>query len=293
MYPSEFDYVRASSWPEAVELLREGGEDAKVLAGGQSLVPMMALRLATPALLVDVNGAADGEPRREGDALVVPALTRHETLRGSPAVREHCGMLAEAAGWIGNIRVRHRGTIGGSVAHADPAGELPCCLVALEGSVHALGPSGERVVAAGDFFQTHFTTALNPDEVITAVSVPTIPPDRGWSFLELIRRAGDFALVEVAALLDLDRTGRCAGVRLAVGAVGERPLDLTAEVATALVDEVVDEASVGEAGRRVSAAVDPADAVHGSGPYRRAMVGVFVRRALLAAAGRAGRGGQG
>ncbi len=291
MYPSLFDYARATSWPQAVQLLQEGGEEAKVLAGGQSLVPMMALRLATPALLIDVNGAGDGEPRRESGRLVVPALTRHATLQRSVVVRDACPILAEAASWIGNIRVRHRGTIGGSVAHADPAGELPCSLVALEGAVRVLGPSGERIIAASNFFQTYFTTALEPGEVVTAVEVPVIASGRGWAFLELIRRVGDFALVEAAALIDLDDAGQCARVRLTVGAVGERPVDLSDEAGAVLQNGSIDEASAAEVGRRASAAVDPPDAVHGSGAYRREMVAVYVRRALLAAAARAGRGG--
>jgi len=252
-------------------------------------------------MVLDVVGAGGGvrlfgvgwrlRGRRESGRLVVPALTRHATLQRSVVVRDACPILAEAASWIGNIRVRHRGTIGGSVAHADPAGELPCSLVALEGAVRVLGPSGERIIAASNFFQTYFTTALEPGEVVTAVEVPVIASGRGWAFLELIRRVGDFALVEAAALIDLDDAGQCARVRLTVGAVGERPVDLSDEAGAVLQNGSIDEASAAEVGRRASAAVDPPDAVHGSGAYRREMVAVYVRRALLAAAARAGRGG--
>lgn len=289
MYPSPFDYERASSWPEAVRLLQEAGDEAKVIAGGQSLVPMMSLRLATPSVLVDVNGAGDGEPRGEDGSVLLPALTRHATLQRSEVVLRDCPILAEAAGWIGNTRVRHRGTVGGSMAHGDPSGELVCSVVALEGTIRTLGPNGERTVSAGDFFQTYFTTALEPAEVVTALEVPVIPPGRGWAFAELFRRVGDFALVEAAALIDVDGDGRCGGVRLTVGAVGERPVDLSQTAAAVLQGEAIDDRALAEVGRRAAAEVDPSDEVHGSGWYRRGMVATYVRRALLAAAARAGR----
>jgi CO/xanthine dehydrogenase FAD-binding subunit len=290
VYASPFDYVAASSWDDAVRLLAEGSDDAKVIAGGQSLVPMMTLRLATPRLLVDVNAASTDTIRRDDGHLVIPALTRHDELNRSVVVQSWCPILIEAAGHIGNIRVRHRGTIGGSFAHADPAAELPAVVVALEGTVRVQGPEGERSIPASDFFISHFTTALEPSEVVTAVEVPVVPDGRGWSFVELSRRVGDFALAEAAALVDLDERGRCSGVRLALGAVGERPFDAS-ELASSLLGAEPGDGAIASVATAASDAVEPSSGVHGSADYRRRMAGVVTKRALLQAAGRATPGG--
>jgi CO/xanthine dehydrogenase FAD-binding subunit len=287
MYASPFDYATAPSWEEAVALLAEGGDEARVIAGGQSLVPMMTLRLATPHLLVDVNRASTATVEQRGGRLALPALTRHAELERSPLIRRTCPILAEAAAFIGNVRVRHRGTIGGSLAHADPAAELACVAVALGAEIRALGPAGERTIPAEDFFVTHFTSTLGPGEVVTSVEVPVIPEGGGWAFAELTRRAGDFALVEAAALVDLDDHGRCREVRLALGAVGERPVDVS-ELAAPMLGVEPDDRVAAEVGRSASGAVEPAPSVHGSAEYRREMVHAIVRRALVTAAGRAG-----
>jgi carbon-monoxide dehydrogenase medium subunit len=287
VYASPFEYAAASSWEEAVRLLAEAGDDAKVIAGGQSLVPMMTLRLATPAMLVDVNRASSESVRQDDGQLVIPALTRHSELQRSPLVRRWSPILSEAAGFIGNGRVRHRGTIGGSLAHADPAAELPTVVVALRGSVDVRGPAGERTIPAAEFFVTHFTTALEPAEVVTGVRVPVMPDGQGWAFVELARRAGDFALVEAAALVDLEEDGRrCSGVRLGLGAVGERPFDVSA-LAAAMIGAEPNEDTVVEVALAASEQVEPSSGVHGSGEYRRRMAAVVAKRALLAAIRRA------
>jgi len=269
-------YVRASSFEEAAGLLAELGEDARVIAGGQSLVPMMNLRLAQPAVLVDLAGA--GEPSFERDGgVVVGALTRHCDLERSAVLAEECPILAEAARFIGNVRVRNRGTIGGSLAHADPAGELPCVTVALGASIKTVSPRGPRVLPAGEFFQTHYTTALAQDEVVTHVDVPALPPWTGWSFQELARRVGDFAVSGVAALVTLDGEG-CRDARLVACAVAERPLELTdaeAVLRGAKPEEVLDELE-----RRVCAAVS-------SNGYKATVTGVLARRAVVEAVRRA------
>jgi CO/xanthine dehydrogenase FAD-binding subunit len=287
VYASPFEYAVASSWEEAVRLLAEGGDDAKVIAGGQSLVPMMTLRLATPRLLVDVNRASPEQVEQRDGHLVIPALTRHAELERSPLVRRWSPILSEAAGFIGNIRVRHRGTIGGSFAHADPASELPTVVIALQGSVIVFGPTGEREISAPDFFITHFTTALDPGEVVTRVRVPVIQEGRGWGFVELARRVGDFALIEAAALIDLEEDGRCSAVRLALGAVGERPFDAS-DLAAPMIGSVPDEGVAAEVAEAASGAVEPSSGVHGSAEYRRRMVATVAKRALRAAARRAG-----
>jgi aerobic carbon-monoxide dehydrogenase medium subunit len=291
VYAEPFDYAAAGSWDEAVELLRHNGEEARVIAGGQSLIPMMTLRLAMPAFLVDVNGADRSRIERKEDRIAVSAVTRHSELEGSPVLSADCPMLAEAASLVGNIRVRHRGTIGGSLAHADPAAELPCAAVALGADILTLGPDGGRRIGAGEFFDSFFTTALQPGEIVTGLEVPTMPRGTGWSFLELLRRTSDFAVVAVAALVTLDGKGRCTGAKLAAAGVGDRPVDLT-HVAEPLLGQPVEDPSVAEAGRRAAAAVEPPAAVHASSEYRRAMLEVMVRRAVVQAAGRA-RGGAG
>jgi CO/xanthine dehydrogenase FAD-binding subunit len=287
VYASPFEYAVASSWEEAVRLLSQGGEDAKVIAGGQSLVPMMTLRLATPRLLVDVNRASPEQVEQRDGHLVIPALTRHAELERSPVIRRWSPILSEAAGFIGNIRVRHRGTIGGSFAHADPASELPTVVVALQGSVVVLGPNGERVIPASEFFVTHFTTALDPGEVVTGVRVPVIEEGRGSAFVELSRRVGDFALVEAAALVDIDEGGQCSAVRLALGAVGERPFDAS-DLASPMIGAVPDEGAAAEIAQAASGAVEPSSGIHGSAEYRRRMAATVAKRALRAAARRAG-----
>jgi CO/xanthine dehydrogenase FAD-binding subunit len=198
-------------------------------------------------------------------------------------------MLAEAARYIGNIRVRHRGTIGGSLAHADPAGELPCATVALDATVRTVGPDGERRIPAAGFFDTYFTTTLGETELVTAVEVPALRPRTGSSFVELLRRAGDFAVVEVAALIELDGSGRCTRARLVAGGVGERPVELT-DAQAALVGDAPDARAAAEAGRVAAAAVEPSDSVHASAGYRKEMLGVFVGRAIMAAVARAQAG---
>jgi CO/xanthine dehydrogenase FAD-binding subunit len=289
MSAAPFEYVRAGSWEEAVSALAEAGEDARVIAGGQSLVPMMMLRLAEPAVLVDVGGAGDRSIARENGTLRVSALARHVDLETSADARAACAMIPEAASRIGNVRVRHRGTIGGALAHGEPTAEWPCLAVALGATIHVLGPGGARDVPAADLFVTHLTTSLDLGEVITGVDLPVVGPRAGSCFVEMARRPGDFAIVEVAAIVALDAEGRCERVRLVVGAVGERPVDHSA-AAGALVGVTPRENLAVEAGRAVAAEVDIGPSTHASEGYRRDMVAVLARRAMLEAAARATHG---
>lgn len=288
MYAAPFDYVRAGSWSEAVDQLAEAGEDARVIAGGQSLVPMMMLRIAEPSVLVDIGHVEERAIERVDGKLVISALARHVDLESSPAVHDAAPALAEAASLIGNVRVRHRGTIGGTLAHGEPTAEWPCLAVALGATIHALGPGGERSIAAEDLFVTHLTTSLEPGEVITRIELPVLRPRQGSAFVEIARRAGDFAMVEVAALVTVDDDGRCSDVRLVVGATGDRPEDLSASAGATLLGRAADDGAVREAGRAAAAEVEVGPSTHASPEYRRAMVAVLVRRALLAAAARAG-----
>jgi CO/xanthine dehydrogenase FAD-binding subunit len=287
VYAAPFEYVRAGSWEEAVALLSEHGDDARVIAGGQSLVPLMMLRLADPAVLVDLADVAAGQIERADGHLVLPALTRHVDLETSELVPASCGVLAEAAACIGNLRVRNRGTLGGSLAHADPSAELPVVTLALGGRIRTLGPAGTRTVPAAEFFLGYFETALATGEVITHVELPELPERCGAAFVELARRPGDFASVEAAAVVTLAEGGTCADARLAVGAVAHRPLDVSESVAD-LVGEPATEAAVATAARAAAADVEITLTAHGSREYQREMLEVFAGRALRAAAARAG-----
>lgn len=286
MYSAPFEYLRAGSWQGAVAQLERGGEDAHVLAGGQSLVPMMMLGLAAPWLLVDVGGADERTVEVRDGSLVLSALVRHVDIERSDAVRESCPMLAEAVRHIGNVRVRHRGTIGGSLAHGESTAELAAVAVAHRASVRVLGPSGERVVPAAELFVTHLTTSLEPGEVITAVELPVATPRTGSCFTEIARRAGDFALVEAAATLSLDEEGRCADARLVVGAVADRPIDVSDSARPLLGHPPADDA-IRELAHAVAQGVEVGPSSHAGVGYRRELVSVLVRRAIGAAAKRA------
>jgi CO/xanthine dehydrogenase FAD-binding subunit len=287
MYSAPFEYLRASSWEEAVAALERGDDDAHVLAGGQSLVPMMMLGLAAPSLLVDVGGAGDRRIERRDGSLVLSALVRHVDLEQSDVVREACPMLSEAVKHIGNVRVRHRGTIGGSLAHAESTAELATVAVAGRATVRVLGPRGERTVPAADLFVTHLTTSLEAGEVLTGVEFPASDASRtGSCFLEIARRAGDFAMVEAAATMSLDEAERCDDVRLVVGAVADRPADFS-ETARELHGAAPTAQAMAELARAVASEVEIGPSSHAGVEYRREMVAVLVERALETAAARA------
>jgi CO/xanthine dehydrogenase FAD-binding subunit len=292
MVAAPFGYECVSSFEEAAQALQRRGEDAKVIAGGQSLVPMLNLRLARPAWLVDINPVGAGPIEDHGGYLRLPALTRHHAIEESDVVRRRCPILAEAAARVGNVRTRTRGTIGGSLAHADPAAELPCVAVALGAEVTARGPDGARDVAAGDLLVSYLTTTLEPDEVVAEVRVPTLRPRSGWSFLEMCRRSSDWMVVGVAAVVELDDDGTVAAGSVAFGGVAERPWPVPAEVLADLLGAAPEEALLQRVAERAAAMLHPDDDVHASGPYRRRLAAVLGRRALAEAAARArGDGG--
>jgi aerobic carbon-monoxide dehydrogenase medium subunit len=289
VYSAPFEYLRAGSWEEAVALLSEHGEGARAIAGGQSLVPMMMFRLTELSVLVDLADVDAGAIEVVDGHLVLPALTRYVDLETSAIVRSTLGVLSETAACIGNVRVRNRGTVGGSLAHADPSVELPCLTVALGGRVRTLGAEGARTMPVRDIFSGYFETTLRPHEMITALELPLLPARSGAAFAELTRRASDFASVEVAAVVTLDEDGRCCDVRLVVGAVASRPLDVSRSVAGLLGGHVTDDA-VASAVSAVAADIDIEFTAHGSIEYQRRMVEVFAGRALRKAAARASNG---
>lgn len=287
MYSAAFDYVRATSWEDAVAALARAGEDARVIAGGQSLVPMMLLGIAQPSALIDIGSVESPRIESHNGTLVLSALTRHVDLEQSDHVRRACPMLAQAARLIGNVRVRHRGTIGGSLAHAEPTAELPCVALAHRASIRVRGAHGERAIPAEELFVTHFTTSLEPGEVITSVELPALRSEQGSCFLELARRPGDFAMVNVAALVTLGEGGRLDDARVVLGATGDRPADHSAS-ARGVIGQPVDERVAAEIAQAVAAAAEIGPSSHAGAEYRREMVGVLVKRAIIAAAAEAG-----
>jgi CO/xanthine dehydrogenase FAD-binding subunit len=283
MVAPAFEYVAAGSYGEAVRLLAENGDEAKILAGGQSLMPMLNLRLAHPGLLIDINPADQRPPALENDMLRLPALTRHRVLLEDPMVRQHCPLLADAIRYVGNVRVRNRGTIAGSLAHADPTSEIGCCALATGAQVVARGPAengqSERTVPAADLFAGYWATTLSDREIITDVLIPAARPRQGWSFQEMVRRTSDFAIVAVAVIFNLaERTGDPASATVALAGVADRVVLADPE----LLDDDPDESAA-----RIAESLDPPDDVHASGAYRRRLARVLTARALREASARA------
>jgi len=280
MKPPPFEYYAADSAQEAVSLLAEYGPDAKVLAGGQSLVPLLALRMSRPEHLVDVNRAAELEQQRsDADGLHLGALTRHRVTERSAGIRAANPLLSEAARLIGHAAIRNRGTIGGSIAHADPAAEMPTVLLALDGAVEAVSRHGTRQIPASGFFESYLTTALEPDELITAVHFPPWAPGTGWSFTEFSRRSGDFGIIGVAATLRLGDRGTIAEARIAISGGAETAVRAS-RTEKALIGQFPGDGTWIAAGCDALEGLDlPAD-LHGSAAYRRHLAAALIERAL-------------
>jgi len=284
--PPSFDYLAPASVEEALALLGDLGEGAKALAGGQSLVPMLNFRLVRPRHLVDLNDLTELAGIREDDGrLVIGAMTRQRAVERSALVRARCPLLAEAMPQIGHVQIRNQGTIGGSLAHADPAAELPAVVAALDGELVLRSARGQRVLKPEQFFVTYFTTAAAPAELLVEVRLPAMPPRTGSAFVEVSRRHGDFALVGVAATVTVDEAGVCTGSALALTGVGRTPV-VAREAARALVGVKPTAAAIDDVGRRVAGAVRPDGDLHASSEYRRHLAGVLTRRALARAAER-------
>jgi CO/xanthine dehydrogenase FAD-binding subunit len=287
MKPPPFEYDDPATLEEALALLAQHGDEAKLLAGGQSLVPLLNFRLARPERLIDLNGLAELDYLRfENGTLRIGALTRHSTLERSAELAERVPLLSEAVKLVGHVQIRNRGTVGGSVAHADPAAELPVAFACLGARFHARSQGGERSFSAEELFLTHLTTALAPDELLTEIELPLPPPGAGFCFLEFARRHGDFALGGAAVQLVVGGDGRCEQAALALLAAAPTPLRRPA-VEAWLPGRALDEATVAEAARQAAADLNPSGDIHGSGEYRRGLAEVMVRRALALAAERA------
>jgi aerobic carbon-monoxide dehydrogenase medium subunit len=283
MIPSKFDYLRPATLDEAVRALGDAGDDAKVIAGGQSLLPLLRLRLANPELLVDVGGLDDLRGvYDEGDSLLIGARTTHYQLVHDPLIAQHCGLIAEAAETVADPAVRHRGTIGGSLAHGDAAGDLPAVALATDATLVARGPAGDREIAAADFFVDYLTTALEPAEILTGVRVPKLG---GWGYRyeKFHRTAQAWAIVGVAALVQRSN-GQVANARIGLTNMGPVPVRATAAETAAAGAEASRDALRAAASRADEGTEPPAD-LHGAPDYRRHLARVLTGRALAAAAG--------
>jgi carbon-monoxide dehydrogenase medium subunit len=278
--PPPFLYVRPRSVEEAIGHLVRHGDEAKVLAGGQSLVPLLNFRLARPSVLVDL-GRVDGLGAIVEDrgGIRIGAMVRQREMEESVLVNRSCPLLIKALRHVGHVQIRNRGTVGGSIAHADPAAELPTVAVALDGEMEAVGPGGHRMVAARDFFEGPFTTALRPDELLVSVWYPSTA-GRRTGFVEISRRAGDFALAGVAAAVT--GNGTVTDVSLAALGVGPTPTRLD-HAERAVLGRPLDPSVLREAAEAASAEVDPFEDVHADAEYRREAVGALLTRALVQA----------
>jgi carbon-monoxide dehydrogenase medium subunit len=284
--PPVFDYTAVRSVDEAVAELARHGDEAKLLAGGQSLVPMLNMRLAAPAWLIDLNRVAELAyiaPRDGGVA--IGAMTRQRAAERSPVVATHVPLLADALPWVGHFQIRNRGTVGGTLSHADPAAELPAVAVCLDARLTVRGPAGARVLAAADFFRGPMTTALEATELLAEAWFPGTPPGAGAAWVELARRHGDYALAGVAAVVTLAGE-RVAEARLALTGVGDTPVRAR-EAEALLAGQPLTPARLADAGAAVRRAIDPGGDIHATAEYRRHLAGVLAGRAIRLAAARA------
>jgi CO/xanthine dehydrogenase FAD-binding subunit len=285
MKPSRFEYYAPQSLDEALALLDRFAGDARILAGGQSLVPLMNMRLARPQRIVDINGLAELDYIRiSDDYLSIGALTRHRAIEQSQTVFTACPLLSKAAGFVGHPQVRSRGTIGGSLAHADPAAEYPVVAAALDGEIKLRAIRGDRIVGWRQFFVSDYATDAEPDEIVVEVRFPRPRGSTACEFLELSRRHGDFALVEAAVQIEFDEKKKCSRVAIGLGGVGGMPLraSLSEEI---LRGKFLGKTIIAEAASAAVENLDPVSDIHASAAYRKQMVSLLVSRALERATG--------
>jgi len=283
MLPASFGYVAAHSVEEALQLLTKHGDDAKLLAGGHSLIPAMKLRLASPRYLIDL-GSVPGlrGVRIDGESLIIGALTVHADIAASDLVRKQLPGLADAASMIGDVQVRNRGTVGGSVAHADPAADLPVILTALNASFVLQSASGNRAIAADDFFIDFYTTAITANEVLTEIRVPLPPSGAGTAYAKLPHPASGYVVVSAGALIHRQPSGQCASARIAIGGMGSNPIRATATEA-ALQGQPLTPDVIARAAAKAAEGTDPDDDSYASADYKRHVATVYARQAIEAA----------
>jgi len=288
MKPASFAYHAPDVIEEVVALLEAHPFEAKALAGGQSLVPAMNFRLATPAILVDLNRLADLDTigLAPDGTLRIGAMTRQRAVERSPLVATHAPLLHDAMPHIAHPQIRNRGTVGGSLAHADPSAELPAVMIALDAGVRCLSGSGSRWVPAREFFVGLFATALEPGELVVEIAIPPAASGTGWAFEEVARRHGDFALAGAAAVVEVGEGKICRAARVVLFGVGEGPVVVT-QVTDTLAGRALDDRAILDAANRVAGEIDPPSDIHASSAYRRHLCRVLVHRTLARAAMRA------
>ena len=291
MKPAPFKYIAASSLDHALSLKAEYGDEARFLAGGQSLIPTMNFRLARPDVLIDINGLKGlaGVHRPSGEPIRVGALTRYRDLERDRDFLAACTLFAEALPHIAHPQIRNRGTIGGNLSHADPASELPALAVAMEAWMRLKSSTGERRVEASAFFQGALITGIQSNEMLVEIEFPRPDPATGTCFMEMARRRGDFALAGVAAMVSLDEARRCTKMRLALCGVGETPVDAS-EAAARLIGQILTDEAVEVVAANVQEMIEPSGNVHATSDYQRHLAGVLTQRALGVACKRAGHG---
>jgi carbon-monoxide dehydrogenase medium subunit len=289
MFPASFGYVAARSVEEALQLLAKHGEEGKLLAGGHSLIPAMKLRLQSPQTLIDLGTVPDLRGvRAEGNQLVIGALTVHTDVASSDLVRKHLPGLAEAASVIGDVQVRNRGTIGGSVAHADPAADLPVILTALNASFILQSSSGSRTVAVDDFFTDFYTTAMNADEILTEIRVPIPSAGSGSAYAKLPHPASGYVVVSAAAMLTRQASGTCTASRIAIGGLGSGPIRAIA-TELELQGKPLTTQMIAAAAAKAAEETDPVEDTYASAEYKRHVATIYARKAIEAAVERAAK----
>jgi CO/xanthine dehydrogenase FAD-binding subunit len=290
MKPPKFSYLRPNNLPEALDMLAEYGDDAKIMSGGQSLIPLLNMRLSTPGYIIDIGRVEELKGiREEEDVLVIGGMTRHVDVEKSALVQEKCPLLSEGIRWVGHNQIRSRGTIGGSIAHADPSAELPCMLTALRGEIVIVSSEEEMTISPEEFFLSYLLTTLEPNQLVKEIRFPKIKKGSGYAFEEVARRHGDFALVEVAAVIELDHNGTIVNAKIALGGANSVPFvpEATEEF---LIGKLPDDSIIKEAATLQLDELDPEGDIHGSKEYRRYLSGVLLERALYKAIERAREG---
>ncbi|HZJ22331.1 MAG TPA: xanthine dehydrogenase family protein subunit M [Anaerolineales bacterium] len=289
MKPAAFEYHAPDSLEQALQIMRLNAGEGKILAGGQSLVPAMNFRVVQPGVLIDLNRVSElSFIREDGETIRVGAMTRERHLEFDSSIAKRTPLLTEATPFIAHPQIRNRGTIGGSIVNADPAAELPVLMLALNARLKARNASNERWIDASDFFTGMFSTALEPDEILVEIELPFMPAHTGWSFMEVAPRAGDYALMGVAALVTLDENGKCAGAKLVYLNAGEGPVDAK-EAAQILQGEILSDELIKSAAVHASEKeINPFGNVHTSAEFQRHLANVLTKKALKQAAQRAG-----
>jgi len=291
MKPAPFKYYAPTSVPEVLDLINEHGYDAKILAGGQSLVPMMNFRLVQPAVLVDINNIPElAEIRADGKGVKMGAMVRHSQAERNPLIKERAPLIHETMPQIATIQIRNRGTIGGSLSHADPSAELVVVSAALEAEFRIKSQAGERVVPARDFFVGLLVTVMEPQEMLLEVSIPALPQRSGWSLKEVARRPHDFALMGVAAVLTLDKKDRCQDARLVYLSAGDGPISAPEAAGMLKGEEITPDLIEAAAEKAAADEIDPGSDIHATVDFRRHLANVLTRRALKEAYQRARKG---